>query len=146
MALHYQTECRMGTRRINRSYSGYQAFFAIVFDLFFGLLFELVASLLSLLVSARLLLDSTRGSDFEALVEGAGRGHGDTGLRADTSVRDRASRDRPACASRPALAARGVCSARSEAGLGVQPRGLKQKLAMGRRLRHRLTRSFCVIV
>ena len=33
MALHYQTECRMGTRRINRSYSGYQAFVAIVFDL-----------------------------------------------------------------------------------------------------------------
>jgi hypothetical protein len=48
MALHYQTECRMGTRRINRSYSGYQAFVAILFDLIFGLLFELVASLLGL--------------------------------------------------------------------------------------------------
>ena len=48
MALHYQTECRMGTRRINRSYSGYQAFVAIMFDLIFGLLFELVATLLSL--------------------------------------------------------------------------------------------------
>jgi hypothetical protein len=48
MALHYQTECRLGTRRINRSYSGYQAFVAIMFDLIFGLLFELVATLLSL--------------------------------------------------------------------------------------------------
>ena len=48
MALHYQTECRMGARRINRSYSGYQAFVAILFDLFFGLLFELVATALSL--------------------------------------------------------------------------------------------------
>ena len=44
MALHYQTECRMGTRRINRSYSGYQAFVAIFFDLIFGLFFELVAT------------------------------------------------------------------------------------------------------
>jgi hypothetical protein len=48
MALHYQTECRVGTRRINRSYSGYQAFVAIVFDLIFGLLFELVATVLGL--------------------------------------------------------------------------------------------------
>jgi hypothetical protein len=48
MALHYQTECRLGTRRINRSYSGYQAFVAIMFDLIFGLLFELLATLLSL--------------------------------------------------------------------------------------------------
>ena len=48
MALHYQTECRIGTRRINRSYSGYQAFVAIVFDLIFGLLFEMVATLLNL--------------------------------------------------------------------------------------------------
>lgn len=48
MALHYQTECRIGTRRINRSYNGYQAFVAIVFDLIFGLLFEVVASLLAL--------------------------------------------------------------------------------------------------
>jgi hypothetical protein len=50
MALHYQTECRMGARRINRSYSGYQAFVAIVFDLIFGLLFELVATALGLAV------------------------------------------------------------------------------------------------
>jgi hypothetical protein len=50
MALHYQTECRMGTRRINRSYSGYQAFVAIVFDLMFGLLFELVATLFTLTI------------------------------------------------------------------------------------------------
>jgi hypothetical protein len=48
MALHYQTECRIGTRRINRSYSGYQAFVAIFFDLIFGLFFELVATFLSL--------------------------------------------------------------------------------------------------
>ena len=48
MALHYQTECRLGARRINRSYSGYQAFVAIVFDLIFGLLFELVATALNL--------------------------------------------------------------------------------------------------
>jgi hypothetical protein len=48
MALHYQTECRLGTRRINRSYSGYQAFVAILFDLVFGLLFELVATALNL--------------------------------------------------------------------------------------------------
>jgi hypothetical protein len=48
MALHYQTECRIGTRRINRSYSGYQAFVAILFDLIFGLLFEVVASVLTL--------------------------------------------------------------------------------------------------
>ncbi len=48
MSLHYQTECRIGARRINRSYSGYQAFVAITFDLFFGLLFELIASTLAL--------------------------------------------------------------------------------------------------
>jgi hypothetical protein len=47
MALHYQTEYRMGARRINRSYRGYQAFVAILFDLVFGLLFELVASVLN---------------------------------------------------------------------------------------------------
>jgi hypothetical protein len=48
MALHYQTECRIGTRRINRSYSGYQAFVAIFFDLIFGLFFEVVATFMSL--------------------------------------------------------------------------------------------------
>jgi hypothetical protein len=48
MALHYQTEYRMGTRRIHRSYSGYQAFVAILFDLVFGMLFELVAATLGL--------------------------------------------------------------------------------------------------
>ena len=48
MALHYQTECRMGTRRISRSYSGYQAFVAILFDLVFGLFFEFVAMFVSL--------------------------------------------------------------------------------------------------
>jgi hypothetical protein len=48
MALHYQTEYRMGNRRVHRSYSGYQAFFAIFFDLIFGLCFELVTTVLSL--------------------------------------------------------------------------------------------------
>jgi hypothetical protein len=48
MALHYQTEYRMGARRISRSYCGYQAFVAILFDLVFGLLFELVATVLNL--------------------------------------------------------------------------------------------------
>lgn len=50
MALHYQTECRVGTRRINRSYNGYQAFVAIVFDLVFGLIFELVSMAVALAV------------------------------------------------------------------------------------------------
>lgn len=48
MALHYQTEYRMGNRRVHRSYSGYQAFVAILFDLIFGLFFEMVATLLSM--------------------------------------------------------------------------------------------------
>ncbi len=50
MALHYQTECRVGTRRINRSYNGFQAFVAIVFDLVFGLVFELVSAVFRLAV------------------------------------------------------------------------------------------------
>jgi hypothetical protein len=50
MALHYQTECRLGTRRINRSYSGYQAFVAILFDLVFGLAFELISAMITLIV------------------------------------------------------------------------------------------------
>jgi hypothetical protein len=58
MALHYQTECRIGSRRINRSYSGYQAFIAIVLDLVFGLLFELLATLFNL--TFRLLTFSIR--------------------------------------------------------------------------------------
>ena len=44
MSLHYQTECRIGARRVHRSYTGYQAVVAIMFDLIFGLLFELVAA------------------------------------------------------------------------------------------------------
>jgi hypothetical protein len=49
MALHYQTEYRLGDRgRICRSYTGFQAFVAIAFDLVFGLLFELVGSVLAL--------------------------------------------------------------------------------------------------
>jgi hypothetical protein len=51
MALYYQTEYRLGKRgRISRSYTGFQAFVAIFFDLIFGLVFELVTSVLSLLL------------------------------------------------------------------------------------------------
>ena len=49
MALYYQTEYRLGGRgRISRSYTGFQAFFAILFDLVFGLVFELVAGVIGL--------------------------------------------------------------------------------------------------
>jgi hypothetical protein len=49
MALHYQTEYRLGQRgRVCRSYTGYQAFVAIVIDLVFGLCFELVFSVIAL--------------------------------------------------------------------------------------------------
>ena len=49
MALHYQTEYRIGGRgRISRSYTGFPAFFAILFDLVFGLVFELVVSMIGL--------------------------------------------------------------------------------------------------
>ncbi len=51
MALHYQTEYRLGNRgRICRSYTGFQALLAIVFDLVFGLAFELVTMVFSLAV------------------------------------------------------------------------------------------------
>ena len=49
MALHYQTEYRLGNRgRVCRSYTGFQAFIAIAIDLVFGLLFELVFSVIGL--------------------------------------------------------------------------------------------------
>jgi hypothetical protein len=50
MALYYQTQYRLGRRggRVCRSYSGFQAFMAILMDLIFGLLFELVSSLIAL--------------------------------------------------------------------------------------------------
>ncbi len=49
MALHYQTEYRLGDRgRICRSYTGFQAFVAIGLDLFLGLFFELVSSMIGL--------------------------------------------------------------------------------------------------
>jgi hypothetical protein len=49
MALHYQTEYRMGSRgRICRSYTGFQAFIAIFLDLIFGLFFESVAMVFAL--------------------------------------------------------------------------------------------------
>jgi len=51
MALHYQTEYRLGSRgRICRSYTGFQAFIAIAIDLVFGLLFELVFSVIGLAI------------------------------------------------------------------------------------------------
>jgi hypothetical protein len=50
MALYYQTQYRLGRRggRVCRSYSGFQAFIAILFDLIFGLLFEVVSSVIVL--------------------------------------------------------------------------------------------------
>ena len=59
MALHYQTEYRLGSRgRICRSYTGFQAFVAICLDLVFGLLFEFVATVLAL--AARLVVVTLR--------------------------------------------------------------------------------------
>ncbi len=49
MALCYHTEYRLGGRgRVSRSYTGFQAFVAILFDLVFGLVFELVTSVIGL--------------------------------------------------------------------------------------------------
>jgi hypothetical protein len=49
MALHYQTEYRLGNRgRVCRSYTGFQAFVAIGLDLVFGLFFELVFVMIGL--------------------------------------------------------------------------------------------------
>jgi hypothetical protein len=57
MALYYQTEYRLGRRgRICRSYTGFQAFVAICFDLIFGLLFELVSAAVSLTVRLAILV------------------------------------------------------------------------------------------
>ena len=51
MALHYQTEYRLGNRgRVCRSYTGFQAFLAITIDLVFGLLFELVFATIGLAI------------------------------------------------------------------------------------------------
>jgi hypothetical protein len=56
MALHYQTEYRLGKHgRVCRSYTGFQAFVAIAFDLVFGLCFELVFSLTGLAAKVVLL-------------------------------------------------------------------------------------------
>jgi hypothetical protein len=50
MALHYQTEYRLGRRygRVCRSYTGFRAFLAIVLDLTFGMVFELLAGAIAL--------------------------------------------------------------------------------------------------
>ncbi len=59
MALHYQTEYRLGNRgRICRSYTGFQALIAIVLDLVFGLAFELITMVFALAV--RLVILTTR--------------------------------------------------------------------------------------
>ena len=59
MALHYQTEYRLGNRgRICRSYTGFQALIAIAFDLVFGLAFELVMLVVAL--AARLVVLAAR--------------------------------------------------------------------------------------
>jgi hypothetical protein len=59
MALHYQTEYRLGTRgRICRSYTGFQAFVAICLDLIFGLFFEFLATMIAL--TARLVVWALR--------------------------------------------------------------------------------------
>ena len=56
MALHYQTEYRLGKRgQIRRSYTGFQAFLAIVLDLVFGLLFEMVVAVFALVAQLMLL-------------------------------------------------------------------------------------------
>jgi hypothetical protein len=56
MALHYQTEYRLGNRgRICRSYTGFQALIAIAFDLIFGLAFELVMLVFSTAVRLAIL-------------------------------------------------------------------------------------------
>jgi ABC-type multidrug transport system fused ATPase/permease subunit len=49
MALHYQTEYRIGNRgRVSRSYTGFAAFTAIMFDLIFGLVFDLAISVVGM--------------------------------------------------------------------------------------------------
>jgi len=49
MSLSYRTEYQVGRdRRICRTYTGVQAFAAILFDLVFGLVFELIVSVIAL--------------------------------------------------------------------------------------------------
>lgn len=56
MALHYQTEYRLGNRgRICRTYTGFQAFVAIALDLAFGLFFELVFATFGLAIRVAVL-------------------------------------------------------------------------------------------
>jgi hypothetical protein len=51
VALHYQTEYRLGRRgRVSRSYTGARAFVAIVIDLTFGMFFELLSIVFSFAV------------------------------------------------------------------------------------------------
>jgi hypothetical protein len=47
MALHYQTEYRLGRRgRVCRSYTGFRAFLAIFLDLTLGMVFELLVGII----------------------------------------------------------------------------------------------------
>jgi hypothetical protein len=51
MALHYQTEYRLGRRgRVSRSYTGVRALVAIFLDLTVGMLFEVTAGVVGLLL------------------------------------------------------------------------------------------------
>jgi hypothetical protein len=56
MGLHYQAEYRVGRRggHVCRSYTGFRAFLAIVFDLVFGTLFDALGAVFALAI--RLLL------------------------------------------------------------------------------------------
>ena len=54
MGLHYQAEYRIGRRggRVCRSYSGFRAFLAILFDLVFGTLFDVLAAAFGVAIAA----------------------------------------------------------------------------------------------
>jgi hypothetical protein len=54
MGLYYHAEYRFGPRggRVCRSYSGFRAFLAILFDLVFGTLFDVISAVLTLAARA----------------------------------------------------------------------------------------------
>ncbi len=54
MGLYYHAEYRVGPRggRVCRSYSGFRAFLAILFDLVFGTLFDVIAAVFTLATRA----------------------------------------------------------------------------------------------
>jgi hypothetical protein len=57
MSLYYHAEYRVGTRggRVYRSYSGFRAFLAILFDLVFGTVCDVVAAVITLATRALVL-------------------------------------------------------------------------------------------